>query len=404
MSDQEHRLAEFLPAKIYVSEGVSARQQDESEWLRTALGGTGTGLSRPYLVRPSAQDPQLLLPLRPTAAARTSLRRYHDDRSASERMTGLAGEAIGRLGLLKLAGGEEIELEPFALIEMLAPALGEPVLIPAVSLGPRRRNRKPVVQLLRPDGIAVGFAKVGWSPFTAELIANEAHWLNLVDGKLPHPLRSPAVLHQASFDQGNGRIDVVVSSPLPTSVSSHRSAPIPIEPIVALARIASGGRIALPDLPLVTSWRQSPLADLVDLDALVERHRNVEIEVGLWHGDLTPWNTATERGITAVWDWEFAGDGRPVGFDAMHIAFETVRRAAHGNEAKAVAAVIATTPAILNSIPGRAVATSADAVIDLYLCELLHRESRLAGEGWRPEHLAPLDEQLRDALNLRLTA
>ncbi len=377
---------------------------DELTWARASLGGVGTGRPRRYLVRPGRSDPQLLLPLSPTAVTSASLRRYHDDRSLPERLTGLGGQILARSGLVKRTGGDVMSLEPFGLVETIAAKLGEPELVATVSLGPRRRNRKPVVQLLRPDGTTVGFAKIGWSPFTRELVSNEARWLRAVDGRMPAGLVAPAVLHQATVqpDSAVDPVDVVVTAPIRTSFFSHRRDPIPIETIVALSRLESGGHRELAGLPLVADWRRTALAELVDLDALVQRHGGTTVETGLWHGDLTPWNSATSAGVSSVWDWEFAGDGRPVGFDAMHLAFEQVRRAQPNNEAAAIKAVIEKTPDILRSIPGPQVTSSVDAVIDLYLAELLARETRLAGEGWRPEHLGPLDQRLRDTLADRL--
>lgn len=377
-------------------------------WARASLGGVGTGRPRRYLVRPSRSDPQLLLPLSPTSATSAALRRYHDDRSITERLTGLGGQALARTGLVKRTGGDVMSLEPFGLVEAIAGSLGEPELVASVSLGPRRRNRKPVVQLLRPDGTTVGFAKIGWSPFTRELVSNEATWLRFVDGRMPTGLVAPAVLFKATVDgtnpdDGANPIDVVVTAPLRTSFFSHRRDPLPIETMVALARLKPDGHNNVASLPLVNEWRQTAVAKLVDLDALAQRHSNATVETGLWHGDLTPWNSATTGGVSSVWDWEFAGDGRPVGFDAMHLAFEQVRRAQPNNEAAAIQAVIEETPSILDSIPGPAVTSSVDAVIDLYLAELLARETRLAGEGWRPEHLGPLDQGLRDVLADRLT-
>ena len=141
-------------------------ENEDLHWLLGALGGRGVGPSRRMLVRPSASAPELMLPLESRAAAATSLRRYHDGKSRRERAITFGAIALARLGALELAPGDTADIGPFALVERAAQVLGEPDLQIAVTLGPRRRNRKPVVQLIRPDGSAVGFAKVGWSPFT----------------------------------------------------------------------------------------------------------------------------------------------------------------------------------------------------------------------------------------------
>jgi hypothetical protein len=46
------------------------------------------------------------------------------------------------------------------------------------------------------------------------------------------------------------------------------------------------------------------------------------LRFGAWHGDLTPWNMATLRDTICVWDWERFSRGVPLGFDAVHYAFQ----------------------------------------------------------------------------------
>ena len=47
-------------------------------------------------------------------------------------------------------------------------------------LGAARANRKPVLQLLTPDGETVGFAKIGVSPLTSSLVWAERDALTLL--------------------------------------------------------------------------------------------------------------------------------------------------------------------------------------------------------------------------------
>ena len=380
---------------------------DDLRWVRSALGGDPAHpfVRSPYLARPSAADPQLLVPLQPHAVTRAAMHRVHDARSWPQRIAGLGAQAAARVGLLPLAGGERIALAPFPLITHLATVLGEPELVPVISIGPRRRNRKPVVQLVRPDGIVVGFAKIAWSPFTVALISNEAHWLRRIDGRLPAGLRSPVVLAHEQHDRDGEPIDVVVTSPVPTPLRSHRDGPLDIGLLTQLARCLGSETTTVGQSGLVEEWRPL-IGGAVDLDLLLKGIGNESVEIGLWHGDLTPWNTSTSRPatadhpVTSVWDWEFAGDRRPVGFDAIHLAFEIVRRAE--NERQAIDAVIGQAPDLLASVPGSPVTSNAQAVIDLYLCEILAREARLRGEGWEPEHLGPLEALLTQTIGERL--
>ncbi len=382
-----------------MSREADGNLDDELDWARTVLGGDGRGPAQRYLCRPDRSRPELLIPLRPRAVAAGALHRSHDDRSPKDRLMVGAGRILGRTGALDRAAGDRLELAPFALVERLAIALGEPSLVAAVSLGPRRRNRKPVLQLLRPDGRTVGFAKVGWSPFTAALVGNEAGWLRHVDGRMPPGTAAPAVLVDLLVDDAR----VVVTSPVRTPVFAKRRGPLPSDTLRRIARLGTTETSTVADLVMLGDFESHGLGEVVPLDALVERHRSVELELGLWHGDLTPWNTATSGGITSIWDWEFAGDHRPVGFDALHIAFEIVRRsgapAGGSSENRAIETVERDAAAILDSVTGP---EATAAITDLYLCELLHRERRLLGEGWTPTHVGPLEPLLVAALTRRL--
>lgn len=370
----------------------------ELEWIVEGLGGAVDGPMQEFLCRPNATDPQLLIPTNPRKVALASMRRFHDGRSTKERIQGMAGQIAGAAGLLKHAPGETLLLPPFRLIERLARDLGEPQLIPTISLGPRRRNRKPVVQLTRPDGIVVGFAKIGWSDLSRQLTRNEALWLTRVENKLPKGVTAPSVLHQIRDDEWDLDLEVLVSGALRVGAASGRTEPLGSDLALAIANIWPGGTHELQDLECLEQWRQSPIASMVPLDAMIAQHHGESIELGMWHGDLTPWNTASTTGKLLIWDWEFADADRPIGFDLLHMAFELVRRAPEGGEQAAVDHILANATEIL-----RPTGAPVDAVVNLYLCELLARETRLAGEGWRPEHLGALEPPLIDALNSRIT-
>lgn len=373
-----------------------SRLQPENEdysWLVDALGGPGSGPHSDALVRPSADRPELFLPLDSARVSAAALRRYHDGRTRADRVKTAIAIATAKSGLLRFVPGDPVQLRPFALVETLAAELNEPALHVAITLGPRRRNRKPVMQLIRPDGTTVGFAKVGWSPFTRELVGNESKWLQRFADRAPDGVEIPRVL--ASVDQPD-RL-VVVSSPLVTSRRSGMNGYLSPDTIIELARALGSEHKLVAELPHLDELRHGRVGQLVDIEKLVERHGDAAIELGAWHGDLTPWNTSTDGGRTQIWDWEFADDARPVGFDLLHNAFELVRRSAPRNEARALASVCTTAASILRPLD-----QPVDAVVDLYLCELVQREARLRGEGWTPADLGPLETHAVAALNRRL--
>lgn len=362
-------------------------------WLDDVLGGFGDGESTPYLCRPSVDDPQLLVPLRSRAAAAASMRRHHDARTPREVAIGAAAEVAARLGVLQKAGGDVAELPQYRAVDELARMLGEARIVAAIGAGPPRRNRKPVMQLLRPDGSTVGFAKVGWSDLTRELVTNEAHWLRAVAGRLPSELEAPRVL----LHEEVGGNDVVVTTPLIVRPRLKTPEPVADDVVLALGRCLGTETTTVRQSIEHTGLADSAAAGSIDVGRLLERHGDVAIEVGLWHGDFTPWNMATTPAARLLWDWEFAGDGRPIGFDLIHRELERVRRAAPGNEEAAVEAAMEFTSPVL-----RVDEAQLEAIRCLYLAEIVARETRLAGQGWVPESLGPLDRVAMTALAARL--
>jgi len=378
---------------IESSMGRHDLDNEDYQWLLGALGGPGAGTPHDVLGRPSADRPQLYLPLGTRDAGTAALRRYHDGRTRLERMKTRAGIWSARLGMLRFAPGDRTQIGPFAVVERIAQVLGEEDLEVAVTLGPRRRNRKPVLQLLRPNGSTIGFAKVGWSPFAASLVENEADWLDRLKGNVPSNIEIPRVLARIN----DGERLVVVTSPLQTSPRAGVSGRISASTITRLARSLGTIEVGFDELPYLDVLRSGRVGRLIDVDRLVDVHADTTIELGTWHGDLTPWNTSTSGGVSKVWDWEFADIDRPVGFDLLHNAFELVRRQVSKNEEAALVAVRDRAHVLLASS-----GQPTKAVIDLYLCELIMLEARLRGEGWHPTDLGPLERHAVDMLNRRL--
>jgi hypothetical protein len=100
------------------------------------------------------------------------------------------------------------------------------------------------------------------------------------------------------------------------------------------------GWLGLSRRPLATSeaWKlaQDTPAELADprqaeeFERLVvaagERYGNVELTLGAWHGDWTPWNMAWDGTQVLLWDFERFATGVPVGFDLVHYRLQVVLR------------------------------------------------------------------------------
>ncbi len=377
---------------------------DELAWLFDLLGKSQRGATVDYLGRPDLNDLRILIPTSPSAAAATALRRPNDDRSWNQRIQAIGGQIISRLGLLNRAPGQCLALPQFELVEHLARCLGEAELVAAVTIGAQRRNRKPVLQLIRPNGRVVGFAKVGWSPLTHDLVRTEFETLQAINGQLPPNLVAPSVLTVEHWRD----VTVAVTSPLRAPLMAAGRPPTEANMVRAIAAAQPiGAETEAPTAVVASSATVRDglavgLAETIDLDRLLDRHDGVELPVGLWHGDLTPWNMARRGATVLVWDWEFAGWGRPIGFDALHHHFEHHRRQIGGDNETALAAVTSASSQVLAPIELDLDEAQHRAIVDLYLCELMVRELRLADQRWSGGELATLGQALRALIEHRL--
>lgn len=89
--------------------------------------------------------------------------------------------------------------------------------------------------------------------------------------------------------------------------------------IAALAGITSGplSRTALVAAPSVPDrWFGLDLQPFERLRQRLSGHERCPL--GSWHGDLSPWNLASDGSTTQVWDWERFEQHVPVGLDAAH--------------------------------------------------------------------------------------
>ncbi|HEX9033290.1 MAG TPA: aminoglycoside phosphotransferase [Streptosporangiaceae bacterium] len=214
------------------------------------------------------------------------------------------------------AGGQTIEA-------YLSDVLGQRITI-SMHLGAARANRKPVLQLLTAAGDTVGYAKIGVSPLTADLVRAEHAALTRLAAASFTRIELPRVL-----DYGDWRgLAVLVLTPLPV-----RRRRVPVRPArLAPAMAELAGSDGLRAAPLAASeyWRElgtrldglpgGPDADALRtaLGKLASRAGGTELCFGSWHGDWTPWNMASTAGGLLVWDFERFAAGVPVGFDALH--------------------------------------------------------------------------------------
>lgn len=301
--------------------------------LNTAGEGTGSAVHREFLLLPDARRPRLLVPVgrRPASAA---VRRYGEGRGRLARW-GAAGLSVaGRLGIAQVLLRDRVQLRLPAgqvatgIEEHLREILGREVLV-SMHLGPPRANRKPVLQLLSPAGETFAFVKVGVDPLTCQLVRAEGAALDAVGAAGLTTVIAPTALHRGEW-RG---LELLVQSALP--VWCRRRPVTPDLVLPAQREVAGIGRIAAGELTSSPYWARlteriaalpsTPQAEQLAaaLPDLAATAAGVELALGSWHGDWTPWNTAAVGSTLMVWDWERFESGVPVGFDAVHLALQT---------------------------------------------------------------------------------
>ena len=342
-----------------------------------------------YLVLPDEARAMLLLPRRPRRAAAAALRNYQASAAGSRRFLLRSMALAARVGLADALPHritvESAGHEPDAdVVSYLRKVLDCDVVV-SLRIGPPRANRKPVLELLSPRGEALGFAKVGVTGLTRELVRAEAAALDVLGAAALGRLEVPRLLHHGQWRDH----EVLVQAPL----SGSGRAGSPSELAAAMAEVAAVQGLVTQQVSRSAYWRGlrsrleacppseaavALLRVIQDLEAMAATTR---LAFGCWHGDWTPWNMAFSGGRVLVWDWERFEDGVPVGFDAVHYQ---VQRAVTGNGTKAQAAAemaLLTAPMTLGPLgvrPGVAVFVAA-----LYLIEIatryLHDEAAEAG-------------------------
>ncbi len=327
-------------ARLLVDRRRNRAGVDNAHVVAAGDGGPHVGFR--WWATPSAGDAELLIPATSIEAARTAVRRYHDGFTLDKRVRSWSAELLTRsprLAAKALDGRLVAATGPVdgGLLTDLAAALAGrgPVdeLHMAITLARPKSNRKPVVQIIDQNGRCLGWAKIGWNPWTRNLVANEADWL---DRRPRRPVITPHVLDRLDV---RGQV-VVVTTGLVGSRRPRRTSDRPPSPdvLLAIADLGIRTRTSLVDTPWWQSVREvlghATERETRAIDRVVDAVGPATVEIGAWHGDLAPWNLMSApasgwpvprrcnaTGGTAdvqVIDWEFATDGVPLGFDLCH--------------------------------------------------------------------------------------
>jgi hypothetical protein len=220
------------------------------------------------------------------------------------------------------------------LSRVLADILGEDRVVLAVNVRPPSPFRKPVAQVLRPDGRLLAYVKVASRDVTKRGVAREARALRALASRDDGRLLVPTLLHHGSW----GTREILVTEPLSRDVRRYRATegPPSIDVTREVAALSAQNRSTMGGSGYWTELRRraARLSDLAAragfdallaafLDAVEGRTGGTDTTFGTWHGDWSPWNLGHAGGRLVAWDWEHSTDGVPLGFDVLHFHFQT---------------------------------------------------------------------------------
>ena len=296
------------------------------------IGPPRAGTTRSWHLLPSPQRPRLAVPNhRPAAAA--VLRMHSRNRGGRAGAALRAGALAAGMGALRLDRRRLIITSSAGAIGpgidvRLAEILGGPIFV-GWSIGPKRANRKPVLQVVGPSGQTVGYAKAAYTALARRLVEGERRALRRLAGASLVRVSVPAEVCSFGLDG----VDVLVQAPVDTRTVAQAERKHDALLLAAMQEVAGVGGSSRAPLAQSPWWQQ--VGDHIgtarvddDARALTQAWHwlgtsQAALSLGAWHGDWNPGNFAVQQSRVTVWDWERFGAGVPVGFDAQHLAFQT---------------------------------------------------------------------------------
>lgn len=369
-------LAVLWPEPARIEHGGRAARGTGERPGRAAQGGDQTE----FLLVPNENRPVLLVPRRPRRAAAAALRHYKASAAGRRRLAFRGLAAAAQLGLAdvlphRITVGTAGDGPDADVVAYLGKVLDRDLVV-SLRVGPPRANRKPVLELLSPSGEMLGFAKVGITSLTRELVRAEAAALEKLGAAGLTRLEVPTLLHHGQWREH----EVLVQTPL--SGSGRGVSPAMLTS--AMAELATAEGVTIQPAGQSGYWRglrsrleacagREPAAALLQvMDDLQATADATSLAFGSWHGDWTPWNMTSSGDQVLVWDWERFESGVPIGYDALHYQLQgAVERNGAGGARSATEAALFTAPMTLGPLgvrPGFAVFVAA-----LYLVEIATR-------------------------------
>lgn len=297
---------------------------------RSLLPETRTDTSETFHVLGHPEKAQVLLPTGSPKATARSLLRYHGGMGRGEQLARRGAAILARLGILALMvrGERFVDFgdidDPGSLRSILSNATGEQDFTVAISFGPPRANQKPVIRIMRPDGSAIAFAKLGWNPLTARLVDAEVAALEEPGIGALKSVTAPRVLYSGPWRDNRVAVFTALKA-LPGKLTPSEAAFVEVAEIWPHTRQTLATSNYARNLEASARSARDVVGDLAveTVEGLLEAYGGEELYLAGWHGDWAPWNNARlDDNRIALWDWERAGQEAPEGFDSIHYRFQ----------------------------------------------------------------------------------
>ena len=344
------------------------------------------GGPRSWVFLPSPQRVRLVVPTERHAAA-GALKSSAAGRPSSVRRAMLATSALLRLKSGSIVG-PGFQVRPTratdpgqAADRLLSELLDQPIRV-SWTVGPARANRKPVLQIVGDQAGILAYAKAGIDPLTTSLVSRESTALASLERVDFSALVHPKVLGHFATE---GTTMIVLA---PLSTDGHSP-----DDVLDLAAVGARPTLeAMQEVSVALGRYVAEVSSSAWYDRLVARVRRIpqherpprldllmsaiaatrtRIPFGSWHGDWHAGNFATRGHEVAVWDWERLENHVPLGFDAQHLALQSLLRRLSSNFSHAASQVLATAPKRL--APWGISASQAELVAALHLVDLAVR-------------------------------
>lgn len=269
----------------------------------------------------------------------------------------------------------------------LAGVLGVDVTV-SVTIGARRSNRKPVLEVFDDAGTSLGFTKIALTPLAGRLLETEKAALQRLAPHTFRQLRVPAVHAEGSWHG----YPFMVTESLRTrwrrlDDDSLLAGLLDLHEIVTPRKLKVRETSQWSDVHAVAAQPPAgtPPALPAVLAAVDARFGDEEVLAGASHGDWSRWNMSAGKHRLNVWDWERFESTGVWGVDAVHLhCFPIIQRSlhrrggiTHDQLTRAVAPTLAKLPPTLH----------AEELVDIYLAAMITRYATDDPEG---EHVGSM--------------